>query len=86
MADELPILRFIPFRRAEVLAMCLSEKRLAPVQEEQFRNACEILENHFRQDFSRIWQCKLDFEIDDALAKLLRLGLVQRDGERWQPG
>jgi hypothetical protein len=36
--------------------------------------------------FASKWQCRLDFEIDDALAKLLRLGLVQKDGERWQPG
>lgn len=56
MADELPILRFIPFRRADVLAMCLSENRLAPAQEQQFREASGILESHFRQDFSRIKQ------------------------------
>lgn len=30
------------------------------------------------------WQCRLDFEIDDALGKLQTLGLAQFDGERWQ--
>jgi hypothetical protein len=42
VTDELPLLRFIPFRR-------------------------------------------LDFEIDDALAKLLTLGLARREGEHWLP-
>jgi hypothetical protein len=30
--------------------------------------------------------CKLDFEIDDALAKLLKLELATNDGEFWQAG
>ncbi len=30
------------------------------------------------------WQCRLDFEIDDALNKLQTLGLAQFDGERWE--
>ena len=31
------------------------------------------------------WQCRLDFEIDDALAKLLKLGLARCEGECWLP-
>jgi hypothetical protein len=30
------------------------------------------------------WQCRIDFEIDDALGKLQTLGLAQFDGERWE--
>ncbi|MCB1732509.1 MAG: hypothetical protein KDI21_18720 [Halieaceae bacterium] len=35
--------------------------------------------------FASKWQCRLDFEIDDALAKLLTLGLARREGEHWLP-
>jgi hypothetical protein len=30
------------------------------------------------------WECRIDFEIDDALSKLARLGLVIESGGRWQ--
>ncbi len=33
--------------------------------------------------FAERWQCRLDFEIDDALAKLEALGLARREGEDW---
>ena len=33
--------------------------------------------------FAERWQCPLDFEIDDALAKLEVLGLARREGEDW---
>ena len=31
------------------------------------------------------WQCALDFEIEDALGKLTRLGLASVEGDRWSP-
>ncbi|MEP1472750.1 MAG: TMEM143 family protein [Halieaceae bacterium] len=34
--------------------------------------------------FAQRWQCRLDFEIDDALAKLQQLGLAQPVDDRWQ--
>jgi hypothetical protein len=34
--------------------------------------------------FAEQWQCKLDFEIDDALGKLLKLGLARTDGKAWE--
>ncbi len=34
--------------------------------------------------FMKNLQCQLDFEIDDALAKLVRLGLVTKQGEHYQ--
>jgi hypothetical protein len=34
--------------------------------------------------FAEQWQCKLDFEIDDALGKLLELGLARTDGKAWE--
>ena len=34
--------------------------------------------------FAEKWSCKLDFEIDDALAKLSDLGLARSDNDHWQ--
>jgi len=56
VTDELPLLRFIPFRRSDVLAMCLAEHGLATGHERQFIQASELIEQHFREDFSRIKQ------------------------------
>lgn len=36
--------------------------------------------------FADRWSCAVDFEVDDALAKLDRLGLARQDGDgRWRP-
>lgn len=34
--------------------------------------------------FAQRWQCRLDFEIDDALAKLQQLGLASPEGGNWR--
>jgi len=34
--------------------------------------------------FAEQWECELDFEVDDALGKLRRLGLADTDGDRWR--
>lgn len=34
--------------------------------------------------FAERWACEIDFEVDDALGKLRRLGLADRDGDRWR--
>ena len=39
-----------------------------------------LIENWLLQN----WQCRLDFEIDDALNKLEYLGLACRRGDVWQ--
>jgi hypothetical protein len=65
VTEELPLLRFIPFRRADVLAMCLSENRLSTAQVQYFRQAHERIESHFREDFSQIKQ-----QLKDAYASL----------------
>ena len=62
---ELPLLRFIPFRRTDIVNMCLSDGRLAADLEQSFLIACEKLEGHFREDFHRIKQ-----QLKDAYAPL----------------
>lgn len=42
------------------------------------------LDQEIEQWFVSKWNCKLDFEADDALEKLDRLGLATRDADRFQ--
>lgn len=41
------------------------------------------LDRQIEEWFASDWQCELDFDVEDALGKLERLGLAQRDGEAW---
>ncbi|MEP5569199.1 MAG: TMEM143 family protein [Halioglobus sp.] len=45
--------------------------------------SAEALDKRIEQWFEQQWQSTLDFEIDDALNKLLQLGLAKRSGEEW---
>ena len=45
--------------------------------------SAEALDKRIEHWFEQRWQSTLDFEIDDALHKLLQLGLAQRTGEEW---
>lgn len=44
----------------------------------------EELDQRIESWLAERWQCRLDFEIDDALAKLKTLNLALFDGEHWQ--
>ena len=41
----------------------------------------EALDQNVESWFKDRWECEIDFEVDDALGKLLRLGLVQEAAE-----
>lgn len=43
--------------------------------------SAETLDSEIEAWFQKRWQCTLDFEIDDALEKLLRLGLAQQSSQ-----
>jgi len=62
---ELPLLRFIPFRRSDITRLCLSQGTLDEVCQRQFHLAREKLEEHFQGEFHRIKQ-----ELKDAYAPL----------------
>jgi hypothetical protein len=62
---ELPLLRFIPFRRSDIARLCLSQGMLDEAGQRQFRLAREKLEEHFQGEFHRIKQ-----ELKDAYAPL----------------
>lgn len=63
--DSLPLLRFIPFRRADIIDMCLSEEELEESAIERFRAAARRIEQHFLQEFHQLKQ-----EAKDAYAHL----------------
>jgi hypothetical protein len=54
MADELQLQRFIPFRKSDVVEMCLTEGRLPDSAGSAFRDFCRILEALFHFEFHRV--------------------------------
>jgi len=62
---DLPLLRFIPFRRSDIVAMCLCGGRLDETRAQQFSLAREQIEDHFQRDFHHIKQ-----QLKDAYAPL----------------
>ena len=51
---ELPRLRFIPFRRKDLLQMCLAEGRLDPQGRERLDSAMQCIESAFLLEFSEL--------------------------------
>jgi hypothetical protein len=52
--SKLALLRFIPFRRADILQMCEQEGQLDTEALAHFRRGAEQIEVHFRDDFHRV--------------------------------
>ena len=48
---ELPLLRFIPFRRSDIIAMCLAEGGLDERDRTRFEQACALIEDIFQREF-----------------------------------
>ena len=89
---DLPLLRFIPFRRSDIVAMCLSGGRLDEARAQQFSFGREKIEEHFQRDFHRIKQqlkdsyAPLDPDADTRVVASLReesasSGLVKTLGQ-----
>ena len=54
--SEFPRLRFIPFRRTDLVQMCLSLERLDVQQKAAFDAALQRIEGHFHQEFRQLKQ------------------------------
>lgn len=54
--QELKRLRFIPFRRDDLVQMCLDEDGLAEENKEDFVRVCREIEQHFQREFHDIKQ------------------------------
>lgn len=48
---ELPLLRFIPFRRSDIVQMCLSDERLQVQDKMRFTTAAELIETYYQKEF-----------------------------------
>ncbi|WP_373079497.1 TMEM143 family protein [Zhongshania sp.] len=73
---KLALLRFIPFRRADILQMCLQEGQLDAESLVKFKNGARQIERHFRDDFHRAKHALKDayFSLDpDADTRLVHL-------------
>jgi hypothetical protein len=53
---ELPLLRFIPFRRNDIFRMFLAEEKLDELKKEQLQQGRNVIERHFQQEFHSIRQ------------------------------
>lgn len=51
---DIPLLRFIPFRRSDLVQMCLAEAHLTDEQQHHFTAVCERIEAHFQAEFHGI--------------------------------
>ena len=49
-----PLLRFIPFRKADVIEMCLADGRLPDDQHGEFRKLAHKIQDHFHADFHQL--------------------------------
>lgn len=48
---ELPLLRFIPFRRSDIVQMCLSDERVDAAEKTRFNATAELIETHYQKEF-----------------------------------
>ncbi len=48
---ELPLLRFIPFRRSDIVQMCLSDERVEAAEKTRFNATAELIETHYQKEF-----------------------------------
>ncbi len=86
--------RFIPFRKADVVEMCINYERVAIYI--KFKEAVlayyflltakdpltkNQLDDRIENWLAERWDCQIDFEIGEAGNKLQRLNLIQQDGE-----
>lgn len=54
MTDTIPALRFVPYRKHDVIEMCLADQALAPEQQADFRQLCHMLGSIFHFEFHQV--------------------------------
>ncbi len=55
--------RYIPYRKADIIEMCLSDGKLDDVQTEHFRTFCRLLQSVFHHEYHQIQE-----QLKDAYA------------------
>jgi hypothetical protein len=74
--STVPLLRFIPFRKTDVIEMCLAEGRLPDNQHDEFRALASNIQDFFHADFQRLQEQLKDLYANhdpDADTRLLTL-------------
>ena len=80
--SSVPLLRFIPFRKTDIVDMCLTDGQLTTEQQEHFKTLAKRIEKHFHEEFhARQEQLKnlYAFHDPDADTRLLSIGDKQPD-------
>jgi len=80
--SSVPLLRFIPFRKADIVDMCLTDGQLTTEQQEHFKTLATHIEKHFHEQFhARQEQLKDLYALHDpdADTRLLSIGAKQPD-------
>jgi len=76
--NDLPLLRFIPYRKSDIVRMCLCEQALDTDRQTQYERACAHIEAFYKDDFHRIKQrlkeayAPLDPDADTRVVSELR--------------
>ena len=80
--SSVPLLRFIPFRKADIVDMCLTDGNLTVEQQEHFKTLAKRIEKQFHEEFhARQEQLRnlYAFHDPDADTRLLSIGAKQPD-------
>jgi len=80
--SSVPLLRFIPFRKTDIIEMCLTDGHLTADQQVHFKTLAQRIEKHFHEKFhARQEQLKNLYAIHDpdADTRLLSIGAKQPD-------
>lgn len=80
--SSVPLLRFIPFRKTDIVDMCLTDGQLTAEQQEHFKVLAKRIEKHFHEEFhTHQEQLKNLYALHDpdADTRLLSIGAEQPD-------
>lgn len=85
--SSIPLLRFIPFRKKDVLEMCLAEGKLTQEQQQQFKLQADHIQQHFHHEFHSIQEQLKDLYAvhdPDADTRLINL-TASKPSEKNEP-
>ena len=85
---SIPLLRFIPFRKKDILDMCLAEGKLSQEQQQQFKLQSDRIQKHFHHVFHPIQEQLKDLYAlhdPDADTRLINLNTDQHSQTEQQP-
>jgi len=80
MTDTIPVLRFIPFRKHDIIEMCVGRGELAAEAQQSFRDFCRLLQSIYHFDFHALLEALKDsYAASDPDATTRPLANATRD-------